>query len=152
MSSKKRYAVVGTGNRARGYITALADEYRDVADLVAFCDASPTRIAAYNELLAQEYGTAEIPGYSPDDFDRMVREQKPDTVIVTTTDATHHIYVVRAMELDCDVICEKPLTTDADKANQILKAKEQSGRDLTVTFNMRYNPKVFTVKRLLREG
>lgn len=150
--AKRRYAVVGTGGRARGYIEALASDYRDVAELVGFCDTSPTRIGAYNEMLNARYATPEIPGYHPDQFDRMVREQKPDTVLVTTTDATHHIYVVRAMELGCDTICEKPLTTDAEKANQILDAVERTGRRLTVTFNMRYNPKINTVKRLLRDG
>ncbi len=152
MASKKRYAVVGTGGRARGYITALASDYRDVAELVGFCDASPTRIAAYNELLSNEYGTPEIAGYSPDKFEQMIKEKKVDTVVVVTTDATHHTYIVKAMDLGCDVICEKPVTTDAEKANQILEAIDRTGQKLTVTFNMRYNPKIDVVKRLLRDG
>ena len=42
----------------------------------------------------------------------MIAETKPDVVIVTTVDSTHADYICRAMELGCDVITEKPMTTD----------------------------------------
>ena len=34
----------------------------------------------------------------------MLRERRPDTVIVTTVDASHDDYIVRALEAGCDVI------------------------------------------------
>ena len=62
----------------------------------------------------------EVPIYGAKDFDRMVRETKPDTVIVTTKDATHSQYIIRAMEVGCDVMTEKPMTTDEKKCRAIL--------------------------------
>ena len=47
-------------------------------------------------------------GDNASDFEQMIAEQKPDTIIVTSVDRTHHEYIVRAMELGCDVISEKP--------------------------------------------
>jgi predicted dehydrogenase len=56
------------------------------------------------------------------------------------------------MELGCDVMTEKPMTTDEKKCRAIFKAKERSGRKLTVTFNYRYSPPRTQVKDLLMSG
>ena len=93
MSNKKRYAIVGTGSRAGMYVQAIEDTYHASAELVGLCDLSQTRMDWYNNQL-----NAQLPTYHPDDFDKMVEETKPDTVIVTTIDAFHHEYIVRAME------------------------------------------------------
>jgi len=151
-TERKRYALVGTGGRARMFIDAIAGPYHDQAHLVGLCDLSQTRMDWYNDRLADEHDHPAVPTYYADDFDRLVAETKPDTVIVTTMDATHHIYIIRAMELGCDAICEKPMTTDAAKANAIFEAIERTGRDLRVTFNYRYAPISTKACELIREG
>jgi predicted dehydrogenase len=96
---------------------------------------------------------APIPStYPAEQFDRMIRETKADVVIVTSVDSTHHTYIVRAMELECDVICEKPMTVDAPKARAILDAVRRTGRSLRVTFNMRYISQMTKVRELMRSG
>ena len=55
----------------------------------------------------------------------MVRETRPDVVIVTTKDATHDQYIIRAMELGCDVMTEKPMTTDEEKCRAILDTQRR---------------------------
>ena len=50
------------------------------------------------------------------EFDKMIEEIKPDCVIVTSVERTHDWYIIRAMELGCDVITEKPMTMDAKTA------------------------------------
>ena len=64
--------------------------YSNVAELVAFCDLSQVRMAWYNTQLAEKCGLAPLPAYPAAQFDRMIQETRPDTVIVTTVDATHH--------------------------------------------------------------
>src|SRR5882757_4265875 len=77
---------------------------------------------------------------------------KPDFVIVTTVDATHNDYIIRAMTAGCDVITEKPLTTTAEKCQQILDAGKRTGRRCRVTFNYRYSPPRSQVKDILMSG
>ena len=97
-----------------------------------------------------------VAGLSPSsdagDFDAMVRQTHPDAVIVTTVDAFHHRYIVRAMELGCDVITEKPMTIDAPRCRAIMDAVRRTGRSLTVAFNYRWRPGCTLVRRLLQEG
>ena len=109
--SKKRYAQVGVGSRSSMYTKAIAETYRDIAEIVALCDVNQGRMDLKNQRL-EEMGHKPVPTYLAGDFDRMIAETHPDTVIVTTVDATHSDYIVRAMELGCDVITEKPMTTD----------------------------------------
>jgi predicted dehydrogenase len=80
------------------------------------------------------------------------RQTHPDLVIVTTTDATHHTYIVQAMERGCDVITEKPITTDREKLSAIMQAVERTGRTLRVCFNARYEPPHTRIRELMMQG
>src|SRR5688572_27388130 len=151
MSTRKRYAIVGTGSRAGMFVDALATTYRNVAELVAFCDLSQTRMNWYNTRLHQLAKLAPRPTYLARDFDTMIEQTRPDVVIVTTMDSTHHLYIKRAMELGCDVITEKPMTIDLEKLNIIFDAIENTGRKLRVTFNYRYAPAYTRVRELIMQ-
>ncbi len=151
-NARKRYAIIGTGGRARMYIDAVAATFREHAELVGLCDLSQTRMDWYNERLAEEYDLPPVPTYLANQFDRMVAETKPDVVIVTTMDSTHHTYITRAMELGCDAITEKPMTIDAAKATAIFDTIQKTGRNLRVTFNYRYAPIATAVRQQIMEG
>ncbi len=150
--TKKRYAFVGTGGRALSFLEPLATTYRDTNELVALCDLSPTRMAYYNGMLAGELGFHAVPAYTHDRFDEMLRVEKPDAVFVCTVDATHHDYIVRALRAGCDVVTEKPLTTDAEKCRLILDTVRQTGRKLRVAFNYRWAPFRTKVRELIAAG
>ncbi len=150
--AKKRYAVVGTGGRSRMYIDALTGDHADDGDLVAFCDLNQTRMDFYNETTVKPFYGKPVPTYHASDFDRMIEETKPDCVIVTTMDRTHHKYIIRAMELGCDAVTEKPMTTDAEKCQQIIDTIERTGKHLTVAFNYRYSPRDSKIKELIQNG
>jgi predicted dehydrogenase len=56
------------------------------------------------------------------------------------------------MELGCDAITEKPLTTDEHKLQRIIDTQRKTGKKVTVTFNYRYSPSRTQVKDLLMSG
>jgi predicted dehydrogenase len=148
---RTRYAIVGTGGRARMYYHALASRYAETSDLVGLCDVNETRMDYVNSVLQELYGASPVPTYKSSQFDQMIREQKPDVVIVTSIDRTHHVYITRAMQLGRDVITEKPMTIDEVKCQQILDTIERTGRNLRVTFNYRYAPHNTKLRELLME-
>ena len=79
----------------------------------------------------------------------MIAEQKPDYVIVTTMDRTHHQYIIRAMELGCDVIVEKPVTVDEFRMQEIINTVKRTGRQLRITYNYRYAPHNTKIRELI---
>ena len=150
--SKKRYVVVGTGGRSVMFIDALAGSHREHCELVGFCDPNPVRMAHYNGHIAEKFQHRPVSTYGIEDFDRMIETERPDTVVVTSVDSTHHTYIIRAMELGCDAISEKPMTTDAGKLRAIFDAIDRTGKTVRVTFNVRYVPLTGKVRQLVRDG
>lgn len=148
---KTRYAQVGTGHRAKMYQDAIYKTYSSSCEMVGFCDTNLGRLKLAQSK-AQKATGVEIPIFEAKDFDRMIKETKPDIVIVTTVDGFHHEYIVRALELGKDVITEKPLTVDEVKCQQIIDAQRKTGRKVTVAFNYRYSPVRTQVKELLMDG
>ena len=147
--AKKRYVQVGVGSRARMFYRAIVEDYKETSDLVAFCDVNRTRMEYANEVLETEFNHPKIPMYGADEFEKMIEEQKPDFVIVTSIDRTHHRYIIKAMEMGCDVISEKPMTMDAKKCQEIIDCIERTGRNLRVTFNYRYAPHNTKLRELI---
>lgn len=150
--TKKTYVLVGTGGRSTMFTDAMCSDYKDVAELKAYCDTNQTRMNYYNDLLKTKYEMEPVPTYKAEDFDKMIAEQKPDKVIVTSMDRTHHKYICRAMELGCDAITEKPMTVDADKCQRIVDTVKKTGKNLIVTFNYRYSPRNTKVKEVIKSG
>ncbi len=149
---KKKYVQVGIGGRARFFYESLAETYKDTSELLAFCDINRTRMEFANKKLVEEYNYHPVNMYDVDEFDKMIEIEKPDIVIVTSIDRTHHKYIARAMELGCDVISEKPMTIDMEKCNTILDAIEKTGKNLRVAFNYRYAPYNTKIRELILDG
>ncbi len=139
---KKKYAFAGAS--IRGLVMfmkpMISEELSDFCELVGVYDVNKGR----GEHIAKETGQ---PFY--DNFETMINETKPDTVIVTTVDAYHSDYIIKSLEMGCDVITEKPMTTDANKCNAILEAEKRTGKKVTVTFNYRFVPLMTKVKEIV---
>ena len=148
--AKKRFAQVGTGGRARFFYQAVASTYKETSELVAFCDVNQTRMDYANSYL-ESVGIPKVPTYKHYEFDKMIEETKPDCIIVTSVDRTHDEYIIRAMELGCDVITEKPMTIDEKRAQAIIDTQKRTGRDVRVSFNYRYAPHNTKVRELIMD-
>lgn len=146
----KKYVIVGVGGRSRMFIEAFANQFKGKAEICAICDNNSGRLELTKLNLISQYPN--IKTYLADQFEQMVKTHKPDTVIVTTIDAAHDDYICRAMEMGCDVITEKPMTTDEKKCQRIIDTAQKTGKKVRVTFNYRYSPPRSQIKRLLMEG
>ncbi len=141
----KKLVIVGTGHRCYSmFSTPIYEEFQGSIEICGVYDVNPLRA----ELISKECGNPKV----YDDFDTMVDAVKPDYVLVTTKDCDHHVYIVKALEKGCDVIVEKPMTTDLEKCQQILEAEKRTGKKVTVTFNCRFMPFYSAIKKLLKQG
>lgn len=148
----KKYVLVGTGGRAEFFYGAVARDFRDSCRLIAFCDVNQTRMDYANHLLEEKYAHAKISTYLSNEFRTMIEKENPDVVIVTSIDRTHHTYIIKALELGCDVITEKPMTVDAEKCQEIIDTINKTGREVRVTFNYRYAPHNTKIRELISDG
>ncbi|NUR89440.1 MAG: Gfo/Idh/MocA family oxidoreductase [Nonomuraea sp.] len=145
----KRYVVCGLSNRGlASFVLPLLEAGETVAGVV---DPDRARVDAFNAGVLPE-GREPLPWYAPDDFDRMVDDLAPTTVIVTSPDHTHADYILAALARDLDVISEKPVVTTAADARRVLEAERDSKGSVLVTHNMRYIPRHRQIKRLIQDG
>lgn len=146
-SGKKiRAVLVGTGVRGTSFWGKnLVDQYSDIIEFVGLCDINPGRLE-----YAARYMGVDCPQFT--DFETMIDKVTPDLVIVTTKDATHDEFIVKGLDMGCDVLTEKPMTTDEDKCQKILDATGRSRNKLIVGFNYRWGPYMTKIKELLQQG
>ena len=112
-------AFCGCGSRARTY-AGIAAGMGDQFTLVAAADPVPERVAAIRQHAGnpagfRSYASAEA----------MFAEGKPaDVVVIATQDAQHREHALRAMELGCDLLLEKPI---AHRREDTLAVSEAAG-------------------------
>lgn len=145
-SSRRRYAIVGTGHRATGmWGKDLAERYASEVEFVGLCDKNVKRVEAGRKLIG-----VDCPTFT--NFDEMLDKAMPDLVMVTTVDSTHHTFITKTLARGIDVITEKPMVTEASQCQSVLDAEKKYKRNVIVTFNYRYAPKHEKIKEIIHSG
>jgi len=133
-----RTAVIGTGSMGRNH----ARVYSELSDLVAVMDIDPKTSKEVGSL----YG---VEAY--DELEVMLRSCDIDAVTVSGPTTTHHEAVLRCMEAGMDVLVEKPIADTPDKALQMIRKAQQTGRVLAVGMIERHNPIVRFTKEMIEK-
>ncbi len=142
----KKYVLVGSGYRGTiAYVEPLTKYFSDCVKLMGIYDINQKRAKVSASRAAYDVEVF-------DDFDKMLETVKPDKVIVTSIDATHSEYIIRALEFGCDVVSEKPITTDQAQMKAIYEAEKKSKNNVNITFNCRFMPFFMRVKELIKSG
>ncbi len=143
---RKRYALVGTGHRGTSmWGVDLAKRYPDKLEFVGLCDKNPKRALAGRALIG-----VDCPTFT--DFDEMLAKTKPEILMVTTVDSTHHQFITKALAKGIKVMTEKPMVTEASQCQAVLDAERAHKNPLVVTFNYRYSPKHEKIKQIISSG
>jgi len=141
--NKLRIALVGTGIRGISFWgKRLVEQYSEILEFVGLSDLNPGRLE-----FGRKYIGINCPTFT--NFDEMLNKTKPELLIVTTKDSTHHEFIIKGLDNGCDVLTEKPLTTDEKKCQDIIDAERRSNNKLIVGFNYRWSPYNTSIKELL---
>ena len=147
----KKYVIVGAGSRCSYmFVTALYEGVNKDDIVISGVYDTNVKRSEYLADKIKKITDREARVYT--DFDTMLNAEKPDGVIVTSTDSTHHEYIVKSLEKGCDVVCEKPMTNTYERCLQIREAEKKSGKNVTVTFNCRFMPYFAKIKELIKSG
>jgi xylose dehydrogenase (NAD/NADP) len=75
-----------------------------------------------------------------------------DAVYIVTPNALHLPHVETAAEYGKDVLCEKPLEADADRAREIVEVCESAGVELMTAYRMQTTRSVRWIRELVQSG
>ena len=140
---KLRYGCIGAGGIARAKHIRGYQSIRDV-EFVAVCDENPK----FAEEVAKEFGFQKY--YT--DYRDMLENEKLDFISVCTPNYLHFPITLMALEKGIHVHCEKPIALNAGEAQQMVDAKNKSGKILMVALNNRFTNHAWFVKQYADEG
>ncbi|MEX0776709.1 MAG: Gfo/Idh/MocA family oxidoreductase [Phycisphaeraceae bacterium] len=131
--------VNGFGKRHVKTISGMAN-----ARVAAVCDVDRTAV----EAVGAEFG---VTGRFTDYRD-MVALDGLDAVVIAAPHFLHHPMCMAALNAGKHVLCEKPFTTSPAHARQIVDLAKQSGKVLTVDYNMRLYNEAKVLKQFVESG
>ena len=142
---KKRIVIAGAGVRALCFGRAIIGRVKDYSEMVALYDTNDARMTGFNTLLKTN-----IPQYT--DFDKMVKETKPDTMIVCVPDYAHPDLIEMGFAAGLDIITEKPMAMNREGIERIRAAEIKYGKEVIVAFNMRFAPYSAAIKKVMKDN
>ena len=125
-----RIAVVGTGARGSDLIRSLTTIER--ANIVAICDDYPPHLER-----GKKYAGPKAATYS--NYAQMLREAKPEAVVVATPLHLHFEMCMAALDAGCDVFCEKTMCYSLKQAQELSQKIEKEKRVFQVGLQRRAN-------------
>ena len=141
-----RVAIMGLGS----YGTRVAEAMQTCtkAKLVGVISGTPSKI----ELWQNKYNIPEKNCYNYSDFDNIKNNPDIDAVYVITPNGLHHDEVIRVAKAGKNVICEKPMTVNAEQAQEMIDACKKANVKLLVGYRMHFEPHTLEIIRMRKAG
>lgn len=139
-----RVAIVGTGNishaHMQGYLT-----FPDRCEIVALVDIVPEKAQKMKEkynLNADVY----------DDHQKILSRTDIDLVDVCTPPYVHASISINCLKSGKNVVCEKPMAASLEECDAMLRARDESGKKLSIIAQNRFRQPIADLKALLDSG
>ncbi len=137
-----RWGILGA---ARIALTELAPAIQLArgAELCALATRTPARATPFREL---------VPGLRVlDSYDALLDDPDIDAVYIPLPNHLHVAWSLRAAEAGKHVLCEKPIALAATEIDQLVAARDRTGRLIAEAFMVAHHPQWARVRSLLDE-
>lgn len=138
---KIRIGIVGAGRMGITHLAILKTDPR--VEVTSIADSSGVALQVLAKYL--RVGTF-------DDFNTLLKRDRPDALVVCTPPASHYEIVRAALGVGIPVFAEKPFTTRSGDARELADAFEKSGLVNQVGYVNRFNDVFIKVRELIAQG
>ncbi len=132
-------AVIGAGSMGRHHVRNYAEIPQ--CELIGVADPDEGRSE-----LAEKHGCAFYTDY------RALLAQKPDLITIAAPTTLHYQIANDALDAGCNLLIEKPVSDDLDKARALMQKARDRQLKLAVGHIERFNPAVMELKRIIDSG
>jgi predicted dehydrogenase len=140
-----RVCVIGLGPIGNRHADLYVGD--ELAELVGVCDILHDRADAASERLG-------VPGFY--DAQEMLDALQPDVCSVATGGyeygSDHYLPTMQALEAGCHVLCEKPISNEIARAEEMVAKAAEKGLCFGIDLNHRFTPAYRLAKRWVDEG
>jgi predicted dehydrogenase len=114
------------------------------AQIAAVAARDPARARAF----AARHGVPRV----CESYAALLEDPGLDAIYNPLPNGLHCEWTLRALRAGKHVLCEKPLAANADEAERMAAAAEQTGRELVEAFHWRYPPLASRMREIVRSG
>ncbi|MDE3182484.1 MAG: Gfo/Idh/MocA family oxidoreductase [Bacteroidota bacterium] len=141
-----RVAIMGLGS----YGTRVAEAMQSCtkAKLVGVISGTPSKVKAWQS----KYNIPEKNCYNYSNFDEIKNNPDIDAVYVITPNGLHHDEVIRVAKAGKHAISEKPMTVNAQQAQEMIDACKKAGVKLLVGYRMHFEPHTLEIIKMRKAG
>jgi predicted dehydrogenase len=139
---KTRWGIIGTGNIAKKFATAV--NAHTEAELVA--------VGSRSQESAQKFGEEFKVPHRHAGYDALVADPDVDVVYVATPHPFHREHSILALNAGKPVLCEKPFAINAKEAREVISVAKRRKLFLMEGMWSRCYPLMHRVRQMLKEG
>lgn len=135
-----RWGILGASNFAANFMGPAIHAAKG-AQLVALATSSPDKAEAFQ---------AFAPGLTVhEDYDALLADETVDAVYIPLPNHLHVAWSIKALEAGKHVLCEKPMTLQADEFDRLIAARDTSGLLAAEAFMIVHHPQFLRAKELV---
>ena len=139
-----RVAVIGTGSISHAHIQSYL-QFPERARIVALVDIAPGKA----EKVRNQYGL-NCDVY--ENHEDILGRKDIDLCDICTPPYVHASIAIHCLESGKHVICEKPMAASLEECDAMLKARDESGKKLSIIAQNRFRKPIRDLKALLDSG
>lgn len=147
MTTPMQAILIGAGQRGMDAYAPYALEHPDQIQFVAVAEPDPERRARFSAIhkILAEY---QFESWEP----LLALPQLGQAALICTQDQMHTEPTLAALKSGYDVLLEKPMSTSLDECQQLVRAAEESRRQLHICHVLRYTAHFARLREAIKSG
>lgn len=138
-----KYALIGCGRISPNHIAAALENNLEI---VALCDIE-------NDKMVDTISNFNLPNtvrkYT--DYVEMLKNEKPDLVAICTESGKHGQIAIDCIEVNCNLIIEKPIALSLEEADQIIEKAKENNVKVSACHQNRFNKSVQKIREAVEQ-
>ena len=139
---KIKVAIFGTGFMGRVHIESL--RRLGNVEVIGVAGSTAERARKFADEVGIEWSTG--------DYRELLDGPEIDAVHICSPNALHYEMTMRSLERGKHVVCEKPLASTIDEANEMIELAKSKGLANCTLYNIRSYPQLQNLRRMREEG
>ena len=133
-----RIAIIGAGKVTHHYKEILSSSKIKDYKIVGICDVVKKSAEYFADFWECDFF---------DDLNLMINKVNPDLVFVLTPSGLHYQHALEALNLNCHVLVEKPISMNPREGKHLMNLAHSKSLMLCVAFQNRLNPSIQALHR-----
>ncbi|MCL1887492.1 MAG: Gfo/Idh/MocA family oxidoreductase [Kiritimatiellaeota bacterium] len=148
---KTSVVIVGAGGMSRWHVGCMY-KMGGAVRVAGFVEPSEKSREAMAGHVKGDCGQAKVPPFYNTLEEFLAAQGPADCALIASPHNQHLAQAVACMEAGMDVLVEKPMVLNAAEARRAMKARDATGRLLSIAFNGSYSPALQKAKEMIAAG